>query len=134
MTQAQNAAAILRKNGISAPLAKPPVSLGRGSCAFGLMISGTYLPGVLQLLRTHRFMKNSAYREAVEIAETDERNHFIRSKAWAWAGYLFILIAAVSSIILRILHQDLLSLAASYTICLMLILYWVSYLILRKKY
>ena len=51
MTQAQNAAAILRKNGISAPLAKPPVSLGRGSCAFGLMISGTYLPGVLQLLR-----------------------------------------------------------------------------------
>ena len=51
MTQAQNAAAILRKNGISAPLVKPPVSLGRGSCAFGLAISGTYLPGVLQLLR-----------------------------------------------------------------------------------
>ena len=51
MTQAQNAAAILRKNGISATLVKPPVSLGRGSCAFGLAISGTYLPGVLQLLR-----------------------------------------------------------------------------------
>ena len=51
MTQAQNAAAILRKNGISATLAKPPVNLGRGSCAFGLVISGTYLPGVLQLGR-----------------------------------------------------------------------------------
>lgn len=50
MTQAQSAAAILRKNGISAALGKPPVSLGRGSCAFGLMIPRQYLPGVLQLL------------------------------------------------------------------------------------
>lgn len=50
MTQAHNAAAILRKNGISATLAKPPVSLGRGSCAFGLLIARQYLPGVLQLL------------------------------------------------------------------------------------
>ena len=50
MTQAQNAAAILRKNGISAVPVKPPVSLGRGSCAFGLVIPRNYLPGVLQLL------------------------------------------------------------------------------------
>lgn len=50
MTQAHNAAAILRKNGISTVLAKPPVSLGRGSCAFGLLIARQYLPGVLQLL------------------------------------------------------------------------------------
>lgn len=50
MTQAQNAAAILRKNGISASLAKPPVSLGRGSCAFGLVIPKHYLPSVLRLL------------------------------------------------------------------------------------
>ena len=50
MTQAHNAAAILRKNGISATPAKPPVSLGRGSCAFGLLIARQYLTGVLQLL------------------------------------------------------------------------------------
>ena len=90
--------------------------------------------GILQLLRWHRLRKNTAYREKMEIAENDERNRFIRGKAWAWAGYLFILIAAVASIVLRVLHQDVLSLAASYAICLMLILYWVSYLILRKKY
>ena len=90
--------------------------------------------GILQLLRWNRLRKNAAYREKMEIAENDERNHFIRGKAWAWAGYLFILIAAVASIVLRVLHQDVLSLAASYAVCLMLILYWVSYMVLRKKY
>ena len=51
MTHAQNAAAVLRRNGISAALMKPPTSLGRGSCAYGLAITSAYLPAVLQLLQ-----------------------------------------------------------------------------------
>lgn len=90
--------------------------------------------GVLQLLRTHRFMKNEAYREKVEIAETDERNHFIRCKAWAWAGYLFVIITAVSSLVFKFMGQDLLSYAASMAVCLLLVLYWVAYYVLQKKY
>ena len=90
--------------------------------------------GVLQLLRTHRFMKNSAYREAVEIAETDERNHFIRSKAWAWAGYLFVIIVGVSVVIFKIAGQDLLAYAACIAVCLLMVLYWVAYYVLQKKY
>lgn len=92
------------------------------------------LVGALQLLRTHRFYKNEKYREAVEIAETDERNHFIRSKAWAWAGYLFILIAAVSVIVFRVIGQDLLSYVASIAVCLLLVLYWIAYYVLKRKY
>ena len=95
---------------------------------------GMAIIGVLQLLRTHRFMKNSAYREAVEIAETDERNHFIRCKAWAWAGYLFVIITAVSSLVFKFMGQDLLSYAASMAVCLLLVLYWVAYYALQKKY
>ena len=51
MTHAQNAAAILRRSGISGTLVKPPVSLGRGSCAFGLVIGNQYLPVALRLLQ-----------------------------------------------------------------------------------
>ena len=51
MTHAQNAAAILRRNGISAALVKPPVSLGRGSCVFGLVIRDEYLTAALHLLQ-----------------------------------------------------------------------------------
>ena len=42
--------------------------------------------GALQLLKYHRFNKNEAYREKMEIEANDERNHFIRNKSWAWSG------------------------------------------------
>ncbi len=98
------------------------------------MGSGLLVVGVLQLLRQYRFSRNEIYREKIEIEEKDERNHFIRNKAWAWTGYLFVLIAAVSCIIFKIVGQDTLSFASSGAVCLMLVLYWISYLILRKKY
>jgi len=65
---------------------------------------------------------------------TDERNLFLHSKAWAWAGYCFVIIAAVASIVLRIAGQDLLSTAAGFAVCLITVLYWIAYLIERKKY
>ena len=90
--------------------------------------------GALRFVGWVRYRKSEAYREKVDTETSDERNSFLRGRAWAWAGYLFILIAAVATIVFRIIGQELLSLAASYAICLMLILYWGAYLILRKKY
>ena len=98
------------------------------------MGSGLFAIGILQLLRFYRFNKNQAYREKMEIAVSDERNHFIRSRAWAWAGYLYIVIVGCSIIVLRVIGQELLSTAAAFSVCLMLILFWISYMILRKKY
>ena len=98
------------------------------------MGSGLLVVGVIQLLRQYRFSINQSYREKIEIEEKDVRNHFIRNKAWAWSGYLYVLIAAVSCLVLRIVGQNLLSIAASGAVCLMIVLYWISYLILRKKY
>ena len=92
------------------------------------------LIGILRLIRMYRFQKDETYREQVEIATTDERNQFIRSRAWAWTGYLFILITGSSVLILKLMGQDLLSQAASWAVCLMLLLYWSTYHILKKKY
>ena len=96
--------------------------------------TGLFCIGILQILRFRRFNKNAAYREKVEIEMNDERNHFIRGKAWAWSGYLFIIIAGLGTIGFKIMGQDMLSLAASYSVCLMLCLYWISYYVLRRKY
>ena len=98
------------------------------------MGSGLLVVGVIHLLRQYRFNKNETYREKIEIEEKDERNHFLRNKACAWSGYLFVMLAAVSCIVLRIAGQELLSFAASGAVCLMLVLYWISYWVLRKKY
>ena len=98
------------------------------------MGSALLVIGAIRLLRFYRLKKNDGYREKMETAVTDERNQFIRMKAWSWAGYLFIMVSAIATIIFRILSQDLLSQFASYAVCLMLVLYWVSYFVLKKKY
>lgn len=98
------------------------------------MGSALLVMGVIQLIRRYRFNKNEVYREKIEIEINDERNRFIRNKAWAWAGYLFVMIMAVACIILRVMGEDTLSMAASGSVCLVLVLFWVSYYILRRKY
>ena len=98
------------------------------------MGSALLVIGVIQLIRRYRLDKNEAYREKIEIETNDERNRFIRNKAWAWAGYLFVMIMAVASIVLKIFSQDLLSIVASGAVCLMLVLFWGSYLFLKRKY
>ena len=98
------------------------------------MGSALLVIGILRLIRHYRINKNEAYREKIEIEEKDERNHFIRNKAWAWAGYLYVMSMAVASIILKIVGQENLMMFASGSVCLMLIFFWISYLILRRKY
>ncbi|MBR2504045.1 MAG: hypothetical protein IKB62_07970, partial [Oscillospiraceae bacterium] len=50
--------------------------------------------GALQIFRQVKYRTNEQYRENVDTRNNDERNRFINGKAWAWAGYLYVLIAA----------------------------------------
>ena len=90
--------------------------------------------GIVQLIRHIRYRKNEDYREKVDVANSDERNRFLAGKAWAWAGYLFVLVSGVATIALKVMGQDQWSLAASCALCLLLVLYWGSYLVLKRKY
>jgi purine-cytosine permease-like protein len=98
------------------------------------MGSGLLVIGGIQWVRFYRFNKNEAYREKLETEANDERNKFISNKAWAWAGYLFVMISAIGSIVLKIFGQDLLSIAAGGAVLLIVLLYWIAYAILRRKY
>ena len=90
--------------------------------------------GSLQLWRQRRYRKDEAYREKVDIEAGDERNKFIASRAWAWAGYVFVMIAAVATVAFQIAGRRELSLMASGGVCLMVLLYWGSYMVLKRKY
>ena len=90
--------------------------------------------GVLQLIRFIRYQKNPEYKEAVDTNTQDERNRFISMKAWSWAGYLTIMIAAIASIALRALKYNEYSMIASLFVCIILVAYWISYWVLKKKY
>ena len=98
------------------------------------MGSALVVIGACRLLRAHRLSKSAEYREKMETFGTDERLHFLRAKAWSWAGYLFVIIAGVSVIVFKILGMDTASQAASAAVCLLLVLYGGAYFVLKKKY
>jgi len=86
------------------------------------------------LIRWNKYIHNAQYREKVDVESNDERNRYLAGKAWGWAGYLFVLICAIACIVFQILGEEILSLAASVGVCLIIVLYWVSYFILKRKY
>ena len=98
------------------------------------MGSALMVIGVVRLLRGYRLSRSETYREKREVAESDERFHFIRNKAWAWAGYLFIIICSLSVIIFKLLGKNLLCIAFGGAVCLMMVLFWVCFFVLKKKY
>lgn len=98
------------------------------------MGAGILGAGAVQVYRQMKYRNNEAYREKVDIAMQDERNRFIRGKAWAWAGYLFVIIAAVGSIALRVVGKGELADMAACGMALLVFLYWGSYMVLSRKY
>ena len=90
--------------------------------------------GSLFLLRNIKYQTNEKYREEIDVQNSDERNKFLSLKAWSWSGYLFVIIAAVGAIIFKFVGKEELMMLSSGAVCLIVFLYWISYIILRKKY
>ena len=90
--------------------------------------------GGIRVVQQVKFRKNPEYREKIETETKDERNKFISLNAWAWSGYAFVLLNAIGTIAFKIAGNESLSMYCSTMVCIVLILYWVFYLILRKKY
>ena len=90
--------------------------------------------GTLQLIRAVKYRKDSEYKEKVDTELGDERNRFLRMKSWSWAGYFTILIEGIGAIIAMVLGERTVQLVLSYSVCLVLVIYWVAYVILSKKY
>lgn len=98
------------------------------------MGTGLLAAGAVLLIRSFRYDRDQDYRELVDMEQADERNRFLATKAWAWAGYLFLMAAAAASIIAMLAGQSAYAVAASGCICLLLVFYIASYFILRRKY
>lgn len=90
--------------------------------------------GIIFLIRMIKYKTNEEYRENFDTEINDERNKYLSSKAWAWAGYLFVMISATATIILKLVQKEELMMMASGSVCLIMVLYWISYMILKRKY
>ena len=90
--------------------------------------------GVIFLLRTFRYKTDAEYKETVDTEANDERNKYLRMMAWSWTGYSFVMIVAFASILLKILDYDQYSMMCGFAVCLLVVLYWISYVIVKGKH
>ena len=110
-------------------------------CSFAIKPTNEYLSSfgiamvVLGLVkfRNHRLItRNDDTLKRQEIAETDERNVSIVNTARSLAFIVYILVASVTVIVLALLGYTAISMWISFSVCLLVVIYWVCYLIYRK--
>ena len=90
--------------------------------------------GAMQVIRNIRYRKDPEYRERINTEFSDERNSFLRMKSWSWAGYIVVLVESVGVVVAMILGERTVQLVLSYSVCLILCVYWIAYLVLSRKY
>ena len=98
------------------------------------MGTSIFIIGIIYLIRNIKYKTNEEYREKIDIESNDERNKYISLKAWAWAGYLFVIFGGVGTILFKLINKDDLMMMTSTCVCLIMVFYWISYTFLKKKY
>lgn len=90
--------------------------------------------GIMRLIQYFRITKNEKSFKKQEITETDERNIMLAHRARSLAFVVYIVLTGTAVIILSIAGKHESAQLISYSICLLVALYWICYHILRKKY
>ena len=90
--------------------------------------------GALQLMRNLKYRRDPEYREKIDTELGDERNRFLQMKSWSWAGYIAVMVQAAASVAAYFMGQRTVQLVLWYSICLLGLAYWVSWMILSRKY
>ncbi len=89
--------------------------------------------GIAHLRRYFRITKNDEAIKKQEILETDERNVAIAVKARSLSFVAYIIATCVLAVVLYFIGKTAVANILSYTICALVLFYWVSYFIIRKK-
>lgn len=98
---------------------------------FGFAVA---LIGVVRLRNYLIITKSEERVKAQEIAEKDERNIAIADKAKSFSFMLYILVACIGVIVLHLLGKTQIALILSSSVCTLVVIYWIAYYIIRKKY
>ena len=90
--------------------------------------------GALQIARHIRYRRDPVYREKIDTAFSDERNRFLRMKSWSWAGYIAVIAEGIGAVVAAVRGQETVQMVLSYSVCLLVGAYYISYLVLSRKY
>ena len=96
---------------------------------FALMVMG-----ILRLLRYRKITASEQTMRKQELAESDERMRMMAERARSWAFSLSVTIAGIIVIVLSLLGKHDAALPFSWFVCAMVVLYWVCWCIIKRKY
>lgn len=95
---------------------------------------GFIIISALRLVQIVRYQKNDDYAKKVIIAHNDERNQFLANKARSTAFSISVLLEAVVSLGFHLMGKVEIAQVILLALCVQVIVYYVSYLILKSKY
>ena len=98
--------------------------------AYGLAL---VVIGFARIRRYCRITKNEETVRKQEILETDERNVAIVNKARSTAFYVFVLLLSLVIVVLQFLNLRVYVQVLAGVLCTLLVIYWICYLIIRKR-
>lgn len=110
---------------------------------FAGLITGEIIPmlglavliiGFIRLIRYKRITSDKESFSRQRIVENDERNIMICTKARSTAAVICIFIFFAAIIFMDLINFDIAARIISYIICVYLIVYIVSYLVIKRRY
>ena len=96
--------------------------------------SALMIMGILRIIRHRKTMRDDQSIRKQERTESDERIRMIAERARSWVFSLSVTGAGILVIVLSILGHHDAALPFAWYVCGMCILYWICFIIIRKKY
>ena len=91
------------------------------------------LMGSIRIRNYLLITKNDETIKKQEIAETDERNQSIQLKAKSATFSIYLLLSGTAAIVLSFLNMHEAAKWISYSVLVLVAIYWISYLVYQKK-
>ena len=90
--------------------------------------------GIARLRNYKRIARDEESIRRQEVLEKDERNIMLAEKARSWAFGLYVGLAGAAVILLSLLGMHPVAKWVAYSVCLLVVLYWGCWYVLRRKY
>ncbi len=104
---------------------------GEISSCFGVAFA---VCGVVRIIQYIRLISDKDRMEQREIAEKDERNIMLWTQARSWAFGIYTILSGGAILVLYMLNMEFAGQIIAYALCSLVLIYWVCYMILRRKY
>lgn len=90
--------------------------------------------GVVRVVQYVRLLNDKNRMEQREIAEKDERNVMLWEKARSLAFGIYVLLAGWATIVSYAIHLEFVGQIIAYALCALVVIYWLCYMIIKRKY